>query len=228
MADFERRSDFEELLGRRLGRAQREQFREIMSVLGDEPDLNKIPADFWDNLSSSYDAAIRPTLEAVVLEHIQQRIKETDIGVDFAKANERAAEWARTYTFDLVKGIADNTRTALQQQIEGFYRDQRTVGELGDSISKLFGPVRAEMIAVTETTRAASQGESIFEGELAALGLKTSQTWQTNADDIVCPICEPLNGKARGDGWGPGQFVEEPPAHIRCRCWVNTEVIPEE
>lgn len=228
MADFEQRSDFEEQLGRRFGRAQREQYRRVIDALGDEPNINNIPAEFWDDLSSEYEAAIRPTVEAALLAYVKQRIDETDIGVDWAQMNERAASWARSYSFELVKGIRDNTRSALQQKIEGFYRDKRTIGELADSISPLFGPVRADMIAVTETTRAAAQGESLFEGELAALGLRTTQVWQTSNDDTVCPICEPLDGKERGDGWGPGEDVTEPPAHIRCRCWINTEVVSAE
>lgn len=218
-ADFEQRSDFEELLGRRLGRAQRTQYQALLKELGTEPDLSKIPPSFWDDLSSEYNAAIRPTLEAIMLEHIQQRIRETDIGVDFAEANARAADWAKQYTFELVKGITDNTQRVLRTEIEDFYRDSRTIQDLERSISPLFGPVRAEMIAVTETTRAAAEGEAVFEDELRKLGLDTVQIWQTSNDDIVCPICEPLNLLQRGQGWN-----EPPPAHVNCRCWLTTEV----
>jgi hypothetical protein len=81
----------------------------------------------------------------------------------------------------------------------------------------LASPIRAEMIAVTEVTRAASQGEQAIARELARAGIVMTPIWNTNQDDIVCPLCGPKNGKEIEDG----QF---PPRHPRCRCWVSYEL----
>ena len=221
--DLAGRDDFEKEIARRLGRISQQQYRRLVDALGKEPtqaQLDAINRTFWQELETAYQGALQPELEKVFTAHALALIAEQSIGIDVAVINERAARWAREYSYQLVRGITDSTRTALQQQIAGFFEDKRTLGDLYESIGQLFGPVRAEMIAVTETTRAAVQGELAFADELGKLGLHTTQIWQTNNDDLVCPICGPLNQMRRGDGWN-----DPPPAHPRCRCWTSTEVI---
>jgi hypothetical protein len=76
------------------------------------------------------------------------------------------------------------------------------------------------MIAVTEVTRASVEGERAQVRELAAQGVVLVATWQTANDELVCPVCGPRNGRREGDGWD-----SPPPAHPRCRCWLNHEVV---
>lgn len=227
MADLPGRSEFEAQVARALGRTFRGQFGRLMDAFGDEPSMAKaepLLTQFGEELR----AVLQPILERVFVAQVEALLStpvrskaDGGIGLDWALINERAAQWAREYAFDLVNGITGTTRKALQQQIAGFFTDQRTMGDLRESIGRLFGPVRADMIAQTEVTRAASEGEQAFGRELEALGLRVTYVWQTNADDLVCPICGPRNGKERGDGW-----TDFPPAHIRCRCWVNTVIKP--
>jgi len=46
--------------------------------------------------------------------------------------------------------------------------------------------------------------------------------WNTEGDDRVCPICEPLHGR---------EFTQaqmdnlEYPAHHTCRCWIDTKAV---
>jgi len=90
--------------------------------------------------------------------------------------------------------------------------------QLTAQILELIGsPIRAEMIAVTEVTRAASEGEQAVARELARQGIIMTPFWNTNRDELVCPICEPRNNQEITDGMFP-------PAHPRCRCWVNYEL----
>jgi hypothetical protein len=76
------------------------------------------------------------------------------------------------------------------------------------------------MIARTEVTNAAMQGEAGIVDELAREGIHMIAVWQTNNDAIVqeCPICWPRHGKKKGDGW-----YSETAAHPNCRCWINHE-----
>jgi hypothetical protein len=46
------------------------------------------------------------------------------------------------------------------------------------------------------------------------------EIWLASQDELVCPICGPLHGKRRGQGW-----TEPPPAHPNCRCAVGTEFV---
>ena len=87
------------------------------------------------------------------------------------------------------------------------------------------------MIAETETTRAAAEGQLINIREIEKTGVQTVTVWHTAADERVCPICEPLNGKPE-DGKSAGRpywlhptlgVIPMDAAHVRCRCgWGTT------
>lgn len=220
MADFADRAAWEQRIARALGRLGQEQFQALQKALGDPPDINNLPPGYWGDQAKEMQGILQPLIEAIFRAAAVQIVNDLGIGMEWADFNAAAARWARDYSFNLVRGITDKTQAALQEQIAGFFEDKRTLGDLYKSIGELFGPVRAEMIAVTETTRAAVQGELAFADELQKLGLNTTQRWQTSNDDHVCPICGPLDQALRGNGW-----TDPPPAHPRCRCWVNTEVV---
>jgi hypothetical protein len=227
--DVPNRDAHEADLARVMGRVLRQQFAVIMAALGEAPSLDKLTPELFATMQSAVQAAIRPVLEKVYLEQAEAltdetipRVKQGGIGVDWGVINQRAAEWASQYSFDLVSGIVNTTRATLQKQVSDFSTDSRTLKDLRQSLEGLFGPVRAAMIAETEVTRAASEGEQAFGDELGKLGLQVDFIWVTNNDEIVrrCPICWPRHEKRRGDGW-----TDFPPAHPRCRCWVNTVVV---
>lgn len=225
--DVADRTGYEAKLARALGRTLRQQFTIVMQALGNVPTPANLTPILFDNMQKALQAAIRPILEKVYLAQVEaltkdppRRAKQAGIGVDWGVINQRAAEWASQYSFELVSGIVDTTRATLQTQVSDFFADQRTIGDLRTALEPLFGVVRADMIAQTEITRAASAGEQAFADELEALGLRTTQVWQTSNDDRVCPICGPRHNKQRGEGW-----TDLPPAHPRCRCWTNTEVV---
>lgn len=153
------------------------------------------------------------------------------IGADWALVNEAASAWASQYSYDLVQGITAHTREALQHAVSGFFEEALSRDELVGRISGLFGPVRAEMIAVTEVTRAASEGQQGLVTEVAGQGIEMVAAWSTRNDELVCPICGPLHGRD-ADGYEAGRVpywihpvsgerYGKPPAHPRCRCNDN-------
>jgi len=135
--------------------------------------------------------------------------------------NTAAAEWSKKYSYELIKGLTDTTRKGVQSAISDYYSQGLTMGDLEARLIGYFGPVRAEMIAVTEVTRASVQGELavINQIQLDNPRIEFDTIWETNNDDKVCSICEPLNQTKRGEAW-----TEYPPAHVRCRCWVSHEI----
>jgi hypothetical protein len=91
------------------------------------------------------------------------------------------------------------------------------------------------MIATTEITRAAVEGEIAAAEEINKQmpeQRKLVPVWQTRVDERVCPICQPLNEK-RPDRFGAdgrpvwvhpdGGIYGPPPAHRRCRCGLGYE-----
>lgn len=84
---------------------------------------------------------------------------------------------------------------------------------------------RAEMIARTETIRAANLGQQALwkHGVEARIVDETArQEWIATPDDRECPVCAELDGKTfpLGGTIEAGKFgmVSGPPAHVQCRC----------
>lgn len=219
MADIPNRDELERQLARILGRLQKSQMARLLELMGDPPSLDRVQPEFWDEIGGELAEALQPFLGNVYLEASRRMIEAGPVGVEWTLVNTRAADWARRYTFELVKGINDHTKEALQSAVSGYFEQGQTIGELENQIAGLFGVVRASMIAVTEVTRASAAGELGIVDELSEAGIDMIVTWATNEDELVCPVCGPLAGKRRGEGW-----TEPPPAHVNCRCWLNSEL----
>jgi len=90
---------------------------------------------------------------------------------------------------------------------------------------------RAIAIARTETVRAVNAGRMELWRQQMALGEippDAKKVWRTAADERVCPICAPLDGRVvamvdRFTGIS-GVSTISPPIHTRCRCWLTLEV----
>lgn len=216
MPDLNNRADFEAEVALALARLGQRQQKLLLDALGDPPDLNKVTPEFWNEFSTQLRGELLPALERIFLHSAEQMLSTSPVGVDWSLVNGAAASWAERYTFDLVSGITQNTRTALQQKVGAYYRSGLSLGDLRASLANLFGPVRAEMIAVTETTRAAVNGELAIAAGIREQGINMVAVWQTSNDETVCPVCSPNNQKVQGTTW-----TVPPPAHPRCRCWLS-------
>lgn len=217
MADIPDRDDLERQLARILAKVLRLRRGEILEALGDPPDINKMTPELWDRLGDELARELSPFIERTFVAAAGRLIAATPLGVDWAVVNQRAAEWARRYTFDLVRGITQTDMNVLRLSVSAYYEQGQTMGQLIERLEQIFSPVRAEMVAVTEVTRAASEGEQEIARELAAEGINMIPVWQTNDDELVCPVCGPRDGQEITDG-------VYPPLHPRCRCWTNHEL----
>lgn len=100
---------------------------------------------------------------------------------------------------------------------------------------------RAQMIARTETIRAASEGDQLAWSQRIAAGdadgYEVVQTWSVTRDDRACPLCLALDGEqvrtgpvsagARPDLGTLAGFdgVGHPPRHPGCRCVLITTMV---
>jgi SPP1 gp7 family putative phage head morphogenesis protein len=147
----------------------------------------------------------------------------TNIGLDYTLVNTQAADWARRYTFDLVKGIDNTTRKALQDAIGAFVDVPGFT--IRDVVNLLpYSEKRAMMVAVTEITRAYHEANMFAGRELQKEfpDVVVVKRFYTNADDRVCEICGPLDGKVVNLEEEFAEGVSGPPLHPRCRCWSST------
>ena len=209
------RSEQEAELARILANVQSKERRKLLAALGEPPNLDNVTPEFWQQYSHSLRKEIVPALEKMFMASAEAMLAQTPaIGVDWTLINKNAAEWASRYGFDLVSGITDTTREALQQKVSAFFENQMTMPQFAEALEPLFGPVRAEMLAITETTRSSVEGPRAILAELNKQGIVMIPIFSTSSDETVCPLCAPLDGKQIDDAsW--------PPIHPRCRCDVR-------
>ena len=143
------------------------------------------------------------------------------IAIDWALANESAAEWAQNYAYDeFTAALEERIKSRLRKEIINFVRNDETFQSFSRRMASdaMFGKARGQMIAVTEVTRAYAEGNKIAWRES---GVTEGMEWNTANDELVCPICGPLDGdQVPLDDEFDGGF-EAPPAHPRCRCWLT-------
>lgn len=194
--------------------------KQIVAQLGEVPSMSDVPASMWHAIETDLGAAVMPSLaqayaeSAVSLGNLILNNYQVDVGgaVDWTLVNKQAAAWVKQYSYELVTGINDTSKTRLQAAISGFFENQQTMGELREQVGGIFGPERAAMIATTEVTRAAVEGELVTIGSIEDNShLKMLSTFHTDEDEFVCDECAPLDGTVVTED-------NYPPLHPRCRC----------
>jgi hypothetical protein len=227
MPDYINRAEVEQKLSRIVGRGMRSELRKLLDYLGDPPDLTRVPPEYWQNGWRGIQREVEPVLLDVFLTQAEGMMLGIGIGIDVDKVNRVAVNWARTHTENVLMEMWRNrhgetadllTRyVGVGEAVAEGYEQGLTIREVSERLERLYSPVRAEMLAVTETTRAVVEGERAFVAQLEAeSGQRMVPIWMTANDDRVCLICGPRNEKPITNG-------EYPPAHPRCRCGVGYE-----
>lgn len=150
--------------------------------------------------------------------------KPPSVTVDWDLVNDQAQDWARAHSGELLTDLEANTKAAMGELIADWIERGEPTDVLANQFIVLVNdPKRAELIAVTEITRAFAEGNTEAWKAQGVEGRK----WFTSEDELVCPICGDLAGSVArlGDEFEGG--VDNPPAHPRCRCWVQPVEVVE-
>jgi hypothetical protein len=150
--------------------------------------------------------------------------------LDWELVNTAASKMAQEYMTEWLAGLDEVTRKRLRQELVNFVEIQGyTLGDvIGGLEETVLGSARAQRVAVTEITRVYGMAEQLAAEQLQSEfpDVKVIKTWFTNNDDLVCVICEPLNGmtvlanEMFMDDFG--DVYDFPPAHVNCRCWMSS------
>lgn len=230
------RDDVEAEMLRLLVEALRAQRRRLYEALGDKPEREPDEV-FWQREREALMATLRgPLTQAVQLSVAAHGVSgksmpdaplliagllfpdSIPIVWDEAAIALEAVEWARLYVGQLIDNIMENTRTLVRRSVSSFIETPgMTIGDLRRTLEPAFGEVRAQRIAVTETTRAFAEGQKLVRDQLQRGGLRLERVWRTSMDERVCPICGAVADKRESDGW---DGLSGPPAHVNCRCWT--------
>lgn len=187
--------------------------------------------DFWRQEDARLFAALRATIEDVAGESaIGMAVRMGGDADMWRTVNEQVLTWARDYYTspnpNFVGSVPNLNQTAREQfapLFEAWNRGEldnggRGLPQLTRALEPVFGPQRSAVISATETTR-------IFTESIVAAGdaddAVVAYEWMTANDEIVCPICAPLNGQRVRKGVRAFGTVSFPPAHPNCRCSVT-------
>ena len=191
----------------------------ILALLGNPPSETNLPAAFWPEFADQFRSSVKPILLEIASDQLAEVAASVPIGGDVVEiagdvmlAVDEAAE-------TVLGQVTNTSQTGLAREIRRFFEQGMTFEELEQRLIPLFGPARAESIAITEVTNAAAIAEDIFFESLGAAADDFIPTWHTSEDERVCPICMPMNGLEAVDGYfvhpESGQMYRRPPAHPR-------------
>ena len=145
---------------------------------------------------------------------------EKDIGINLMP-DQNAIDYISSYTYDNIKGMTEDIANNLRQVMQRGFMDGSNLTVMKEEITKVFdvGQNRAEMIARTESNRAANFGR--LDGYKKS-GAKGKKVFDAHLDNRTSELCKRLNGQEReldedfvdpkGEWSGPTA-----PAHVNCR-----------
>ena len=227
--------------------AQQSRLLDLLRTTQGQPTMAQMDA-FWRRENDALWRAVQPTLETVAQERaIVAALTGTADDAMWDAINEAVIEWVNDYYTNLdgalvgsVPNINATSRTDFARAFLDWQRGELETAGYADGLPQLiraieptFGRVRAERIAVTETTRIFY--ESTWQAANANPNVLYLR-WYTAADERVCPVCGPLHlaviPKAQRT-WAGGVSI---PAHPNCRCvaieetalTIETPLPPEE
>lgn len=223
MTDFSERDTFEQ----RLQRFITPKFRQIRKTLTerlnalDSVDMiaSLVQHHEWAMLTDDLRAGIEGHLAEVYISAATEFGESLSYAGDAAALETAAGAWAEAQSFALVTGMNRTSQRRLEQVLERWRDTPQTNEQLTRALRVLFGEARAKSIAITEVTRAASEGQERLAEDLRSRGAVITTVWQTMQDELVCPICGPRHNMPRGSNW-----TMLPPAHPNCRCFTSHEI----
>ena len=186
-----------------------------------------LPADFWEQEKRRLLAVLLPEVTAAAQAGLESANRQSGLGLNLELANQAAADWAAMYTDDLLQTLGTTSERLVGEALaEWVQKPGSTMADLVNILEPRFGRniYRADLIAVTETTRVYASGNRLAY-ERAGI---THWRWKTNRDEMVCKHCGKVNNTVRRIGepfaFWRGKAILHPPFHPGCRCWITPVV----
>lgn len=225
----------ERLLGESFQRGLSAQQRRILDVL-DATQGNPTPRQLerlWAQEDELLWLSVGDDMRSIAIDRaVTASIGAVDANT-WMLVNEEVVNWADTYytnpsddAFGSIPNLNVTSRTQFAEAFQNWQLGDRTPGNYAQGLPQLindlvpiFGPVRTEAIAVTETTRIFSQSE-LAAGN--ANPFVEAWLYSTANDSHVSELCRSGEGAIMlkgqtvfSDGKGPS------PRHVRCRSGIT-------
>lgn len=200
--------------------AKKDRLTQIKSIDGIADNLDKINLE--DQVKSMVDQTIKNFYEKGW--DLSEKQLKMNLQMNLAQVN-----FIQKYTFGNVKGLNDDLKNKLRQEIRRSIIDGEGIGKLAPRIKNVFNieKVRAHAIARTELNRAFGQGQL---QAMKASGRKMTKTWDAHLDGRTSAICKALDGKTvdlNEKFKYKGEEFDSNPAHVNCRSRIKYNVQSE-
>jgi hypothetical protein len=153
---------------------------------------------------------------------VERQLAGIGLAFNYRLVHVLAQQWAQDYSYELIRGINNTSRRAVETALIRWIESGAPLSELRQALEPSFGEVRAKRIASTEVTRAYAEGalrsyasagygdgrptvavplhpecRCFYSLEILEDG---SAYWifNTSRDDHVCPICRPYHQQRVG------------------------------
>lgn len=181
----------------------------------------RLPLAQWDDFTEVFGRRLQSELETIYIRAARQFQDAMGYPISDEQLADAAAAWAEDRARNLVRQLNRTSNRRLNRLLDQYYDNPMPLSELRRKLTNyVFAPSRASASAITEITRASAAAQEAIANELRDEGVELRTIWQTNNDEMVCPICGPRHGTAQGTNW-----FDLPPAHVNCRCWTTHEVV---
>ena len=177
----------------------------------------------------------KPLFEAMLLEAGLSAVEDVGLTIDFI-SSANTIKFIQDYTYKFANGLTLTSMDEVQGVLEQAFTEGLSLPDMRKRFESIYSgwtKQRTEMIARTETIRAANSGAE--EGYRQA-GV-TEKKWLASGD--ACPDCLALNGTVAMVGSAfvdlNGQLpasgatvkyeaINVPPAHPNCRCTITANI----
>lgn len=177
---------------------------------------------FWESQARSMFRAVFPISLGAAEESMRVALGELEIltGSSFSTEfiNEMAHNLAGQATLQFVQQVTSTSIALFREIAEDWIATGGTLEELIERLIPIFGETRANAIAITEITRLYAQANI---EAWRSTGVVEGKRLMTAEDELVCPICGPVDSEEVGLDEVFSTGDQHPPFHVRCRCWVN-------
>jgi len=162
-----------------------------------------------------------PILQELLKTEGQAQMDRLDTTAPFNPMNEELQKRVKKLLTFSAASYSDTTLKLLNAQLSEGVAAGESLPELTQRVSSVFGlteQYRAERIARTTVFGTAN---AAARDAYKQSGVVKTVVWHTAEDELVCPECEPMDGKEIAVDATFMDGIEDPPLHPNCRCFTN-------
>lgn len=157
---------------------------------------NSTSPEFWRLERILFQQELIDPLMEIIMHGVELGLdslpSQLSILADWDVINQDALRYLNSDQLSTIRDILETTRRQATSIIQDWVLSGEPKTTLDARLTPLFGSRRAATIAATEVTRMYAEGNM---SAWRSTGVVMGKKWQTARDELVCPLCGPLQGQ---------------------------------